>query len=143
MEKKWFRAVKIVSLFIILQQPIFSFMGVFRLCHNMEGVAYAASLLYILFAIGLFMLKEWVRKSFIRFQLFIIVVKILFGLFSWHMVASKFHSKFLTLDSFRKFLYVISIPPLRPSLDTFPICFVINIIFIYFFTLPKVKEQFR
>jgi hypothetical protein len=145
--KKWLNIVKIISLSIILQQFIFLF--VYIRAFRVDKINYHVFLIfffflvYIAFAIGLFMLKEWVRKSFVVFQIGVVITKILLGINAGIIVALKF-SRTKDFTYFLTDFWVLGLcyPDYFVYGLILPFSFAISVILIGLFTHPKLKQQF-
>ncbi|MFH1858563.1 MAG: hypothetical protein ABH845_06670 [Candidatus Omnitrophota bacterium] len=145
MDQKWLKIIRGASLFIIAQQVIFiaySFSEwLARSTWNQPLIIFASifGFLYILFALGLFAFRERVRISFVRFQGFMVVAKIIYVFFSAYVVAyiigPRKGAGFISSNAFLHELGIgFCLPPFSP---------ILNFMYALFFTRPKVKKQFK
>ncbi len=155
MEKKWIVVIKIVGFWIILQPTIILpqiISPLFDLFNPKVDKIFilhyiVITLLYILFGVGILRLKDWARKSLLIFQIFVVLIRIYYTLFSLIIFGYKEgFSAGVAFSNLSLALYYIYWFFNDSFLGKY-LPFILELLYIslliYFFTRPKVKEQFK
>ncbi|MDP8213160.1 MAG: hypothetical protein P9X22_07745 [Candidatus Zapsychrus exili] len=138
MNKKKIAIIRMIGIFIILQQPFTFITQIPHLENVIKYLAFPMLILYFLLGIGLFMLKEWVRWVFVKILILAVIIKLFFASVVFFLNAfGKGLGPFIRAG-FEIFFMVLSLPYRNYALG-----FIITLFYIYFFTRPKVKEQFK